>query len=84
MGARIPAGSGLFALNWEISVQPRMRGGAGSQFGAIRIELGNLRLCRTAWWGWDSNLQPNDREQLALSIAVGMRPPCLSKRLKCR
>ena len=20
------------------------------QFGAIRIELGNLRLCRTAWW----------------------------------
>jgi hypothetical protein len=29
MGARIPAGSGLFALNWEISVRPRMRGGAG-------------------------------------------------------
>jgi hypothetical protein len=29
MGARIPAGSGLFALNWEISVRPRTRGGVG-------------------------------------------------------
>src|SRR6516162_7469414 len=29
-------------------------------FGAIRIEPGNLRLRRTAWWGWeDSNFQPN-------------------------
>src|SRR6516164_4607663 len=26
----IPAGSGLFALNWEISVCVRLRGGAGS------------------------------------------------------
>jgi hypothetical protein len=31
------------------------------QFGAIRTEPGNLRLRRTAWWGWeDSNFQPND------------------------
>jgi len=30
------------------------------QFGAIRTEPGNLRLRRTAWWGWeDSNFQPN-------------------------
>jgi hypothetical protein len=42
---------------------------------AIRIELGNLRLCRTAWWGWeDSNLQPNDYQPLALSI--DQRPAC--------
>jgi hypothetical protein len=30
-------------------------------FGAIRNEPGNLRLRKTAWWGWeDSNFQPND------------------------
>jgi hypothetical protein len=28
-------------------------GARARQFGAIRIELGNLRLCRTAWWGWE-------------------------------
>ena len=39
------------------------------QFGAIRTEPGNLRLRRTAWWGWeDSNLQPNDYQPPALSI----------------
>jgi hypothetical protein len=38
------------------------------QFGAIRTEPGNLRLRRTAWWGWeDSNFQPNDYQSLALS-----------------
>jgi hypothetical protein len=27
----------------------------------VRTEPGNLRLRRTAWWGWeDSNFQPND------------------------
>ena len=35
------------------------------QFGAILTEPGNLRLRRTAWWGWeDSNLQPNDYRPL--------------------
>jgi hypothetical protein len=30
---------------------------------------GNLRLRRTAWWGWeDSNLKPNDYQPPALSI----------------
>jgi hypothetical protein len=39
------------------------------QFGAIRTEPGNLRLRRTAWWGWkDSNFQPNGYQPLALSI----------------
>src|SRR6516165_8449421 len=38
-------------------------------FGAIRIELGNLRLRRTAWWGWeDSNFQPNDYRLLASEV----------------
>jgi hypothetical protein len=33
------------------------------QFGAIRTEPGNLRLRKTAWWGWeDSNLQPSGYE----------------------
>src|SRR6516165_4989911 len=41
------------------------------QFGAIRIELGNLRLCRTAWWAReDSNLQPSGYEPLALTIEL--------------
>ena len=45
MGARMPAGSGLFALNWE-----------------------NLRLRKTAWWGWeDSNFRPSDYPLLANS-----------------
>jgi len=27
-----------------------MRAQIAAKLGAIRIELGNLRLCRTAWW----------------------------------
>jgi hypothetical protein len=113
-------GSGLFALNWEISVcvrgknlkpiavitafesslhqtpvsavgkrdfaRQRQRAPKGPWksnrqiaetnrctnargFGAIRAELGNLCLRKTAWWGWeDSNFQPNDYQPPALSI----------------
>ena len=39
------------------------------QFGAIRNEPGNLRLRKTAWWGWeDSNFQPNDYQLLASEV----------------
>jgi Protein of unknown function (DUF2933) len=53
MGARMPAGSGLFVLNWE-----------------------NLRLRKTAWWGWeDSNFQPNDYQLLASGAAYEALSP---------
>jgi hypothetical protein len=41
----------------------------GSATRAIRTEPGNLRLRKTAWWGWkDSNFQPNGYQPPALSI----------------
>ena len=53
-------------------------------FGAIRTELGNLCLRKTAWWGWeDSNLQPNDYSPLALSRATGPLEEPPSERLAC-
>jgi hypothetical protein len=44
-----------------------MRSGTGSGSIAfpVRNEPENLRLRKTAWWGWeDSNLQPNDYQPL--------------------
>jgi hypothetical protein len=48
------------------------------QFEAIRTEPGNLRLRRTAWWGWeDSNFQPNDYQLLASEVPeVAGLPVC--------
>jgi thiosulfate reductase cytochrome b subunit len=55
------------------------------QFGAIRTEPGNLRLHRTAWWGWkDSNFQPNDYQLLASEVPevarLCVRAPGLCKK----
>jgi hypothetical protein len=50
------------------SAKVKARSLFGRQFGAIRTEPGNLRLRRTAWWGWeDSNFQPNDYPPLELN-----------------
>ena len=54
---------------WRVDALGAPHIGERTEAKLIRIELGNLRLCRTAWWGWeDSNLQPNDYQPPALSI----------------
>ena len=48
------------------------------RFGAFRTPAGNLRECRTAWWGWkDSNLQPVRYEATRGSAAGAVLIPIL-------
>jgi len=67
-----PSGNAIFqGRDKDLKMVPAIQSACTNrrQFGAIRIELGNLRLCRTAWWGWeDSNFQPNDYRLLASEV----------------
>ena len=48
------------------------------RFGAIRTELGNLCLRKTAWWGWeDSNFQPHNYQPLTLCHGPACWISCL-------
>ena len=67
MRARIPASSGLFTPNREISVYVRLRGGAERTRTFSQAVMSQYRGPE------DSNFHPNDYQSLALSVRYRVR-----------